>query len=74
MAKYTQQDWAKAKKLCRLSNEDIRRAKVLGFTPKALIRNIPNKNQMWKLSVKDWINELYDEKYPDSESDDDLPF
>ncbi len=76
MAKYTEQDWKKAKALCHLSNEEITMAKKLGMTPKSLIKNIPNKNQKWKLPVKDWVRSLYYEKHPD-EMDfdtDELPF
>ena len=38
-------------------------AKELGMTPKVLIKNIPTPNQRWKASVKDWIRELYEEKF-----------
>ncbi len=55
-------DWKKAKKLCRLNEADIRAAKELGFRPKALIRNIPNKDQQWKLPVKEWIWDLWETK------------
>ena len=52
-------DWARAKKMCRLSVEDIRMAKEMGFKPKSLVKNIPSKSQQWKLPVKQWIRELY---------------
>lgn len=57
--------WVKAKNLCRLNQDDIRKAKELGLGPKSLIKNIPSPNQQWKQSVKDWINELYDERFAD---------
>ena len=53
-------DWAKAKKLCRLSAEDIRMAKELGFKPRTLIKNQPSPQQQWKQPVKFWIRELYE--------------
>ena len=34
-------DWAEAKRRCRLNNEDIALAKRLGMTPKTLIKTIP---------------------------------
>ena len=30
-------------------------AKDLGFKPKSLIKNIPNKSEQWKAPVKEWI-------------------
>ncbi len=55
-------EWAKAKKLCRLNQDDIRKAKELGLKPKALIKNIPSPTQRWKLPVKYWITELYQQR------------
>ena len=60
-------DWARAKKMCRLNMEDIRMAKEMGFKPKSLIKNIPSKNQQWKLPVKQWVRELYLEKQEKAE-------
>ena len=54
--------WAKAKKLCRLNMEDIRKAKELGLNPKTLMKNIPGPNQLWKAPVKQWIRELYEKR------------
>ena len=54
--------WAKAKKLCRLNMDDIRKAKELGMKPKSLMKNIPSPDQLWKACVKIWIRELYEEK------------
>jgi len=55
-------EWAKAKKLCRLNQEDIRMAKELGFRPRSLMKNIPDKSQRWKAPVKIWIRDLYEKK------------
>ena len=57
-------EWAKAKKLCRLSQEEVAMAQRLGFTPRALIGNIPSPTQRWKAPVKEWVRDLYDEKFP----------
>src|SRR5688572_26203677 len=55
--------WAKAKKVCRLNMEDIRMAKALGFSPKSLMKNNPSPTQKWKLPVREWIRELYAERF-----------
>lgn len=54
--------WAKAKELCRLNMEDVRKAKELGLTPQALIRNVPGSHQKWKAPVKVWIEDLYEKR------------
>lgn len=54
--------WAEAKQLCRLNMDDIRKAKELGLSPQALIKNVPSASQAWKAPVKDWIQELYDQR------------
>jgi hypothetical protein len=52
--------WPEAKKLCRLSQNDVTMARSLGFQPDALLRARPDpKQKKWKLSVKDWIHELH---------------
>jgi hypothetical protein len=55
--------WAEAKRLCRLSADDVRKAKELGLKPRTLIRNRPNAQQQWKLPVHLWVRELYDRKH-----------
>ena len=57
------QAWADAKKRCRLNASDIQMAKELGMAPKSLMKNIPGPNQRWKAPVKDWIRDLYEEKF-----------
>jgi len=37
-------------------------ARELGLNPRSLIKNIPSPTQQWKLPVKQWIHELYEEK------------
>ena len=55
-------DWAEAKRRCRLSEEELRMAKELGFAPRSLIKNIPSPSQPWKSSVRDWVRGLYEKK------------
>lgn len=38
-----------------------------GFNAKSLIRNIPNKKEMWKAPVKDWIHDMYEKRQRKSE-------
>ena len=52
-------DWAAAKRLCRLSAEDVRMAKALGLNPRKLMKNIPSSQERWKAPVRDWVCELY---------------
>ena len=56
--------WAKAKKVCRLNMDDIRKAKELGLSPQTLIKNVPGPSQQWKTPVKVWIQELYEQRNP----------
>jgi hypothetical protein len=55
--------WPEAKKRCRLNRHDIAMAKALGFGPDALIRNIPDPKQKWKAPVKQWIRDLYEDRF-----------
>ena len=70
--------WAEAKRRCRLNENDIMMAKKMGLTPQTLIKNIPSKTERWKAPVKQWIHELYADKYGnvpgDKSKDDSLPF
>src|SRR5690349_13632832 len=52
-------EWTEAKRLCRLSQEDVRKAKELGLNPRKLIKNRPNASERWKQPVHLWIRELY---------------
>lgn len=49
---YKQELWDEAKKKCRIGDEEIRMAKEMGLNPKSLIKNIPNKSEMWKAPRK----------------------
>lgn len=54
--------WIEAKRRCRLNDNDIRIAKELGLNPRSLIKNIPSRTEPWKLPVKAWIHEIYEER------------
>ena len=60
--------WAKAKKLCRLSREDIRMAQELGFHPRSLMKNIPAPTEQWKAPVKDWIRSEYEKRFGETQT------
>ena len=59
---YKPELWAEAKRKCRLNESDIRMAKEMGLNPKSLIKNIPSPKEQWKLPVKDWIHERYEDR------------
>src|SRR5215475_2555088 len=54
--------WREAKRRCRLTDEEVRMAKQLGFQPKSLIQNIPSRSGQWKAPVNEWVRSLYEEK------------
>jgi hypothetical protein len=56
-------EWVKAKRLCRLSNEEVRMARELGMGPRSLIKSIPNPKQKWKDPVGVWIRSLYAKRF-----------
>jgi hypothetical protein len=41
-------EWVKAKSLCRLSDDEVRMARDLWIGPRALIKSIPNPKERWK--------------------------
>lgn len=55
--------WTKAQRLCRLSINDVRKAKELGMSPKSLLKNIPSPTQRWKLPMKLWVRELHAKRF-----------
>ena len=59
---YKPELWAEAKKKCRMIEIDFRLAKEMGLNAKSLIKNIPNPKEQWKLPVKDWIHEMYEDR------------
>ena len=62
MMAYSEQDWKKAKKLCRLNEEDIRIAREMGLNPKSLMKNIPGKDQQWKAPVRQWLWSIWEDR------------
>ena len=59
---YSDQQWQEAKRKCRLSVEDIERAKRLGLNPRSLIKNIPNKSEQWKAPVSVWLRAIEEKR------------
>jgi hypothetical protein len=55
-------EWERAKRLCRLNADDVRKAKELGLNPRKLVKNIPSPSEPWKSPVRVWIRELYEER------------
>ena len=79
--------WAKAKQVCRLNQSDVAMAKRLGISPQSLMKNSPSPSQPWKAPVKEWIHQLYADRFgrhppvrdsaepsPSEPSCDDVPF
>ena len=56
-------EWAEAKRRCRLSDEALQMAKELGFGPRGLIKNIPAKTERWKLPVEAWVREQHRKRF-----------
>ena len=59
---YNEQLWQDAKKKCRLTDDDIARAKRLGLNPRSLIKNIPSKSEPWKARVSVWLCEMEEKR------------
>ena len=59
---YSDKLWKEAKLRCRLNEDDIRKAKEMGLNPKSLIKNIPSKQQQWKMPVKEWLRDMWDDR------------
>ncbi len=58
----TEREWAEALQRCRLSPDEVRMARELGFKPRSLIANIPGKAEPWKAPVAEWVVELYEKR------------
>jgi len=63
MKAHRAEEWAEAKKRCRLSDEALRMAKELGFGPRTLIKSMPARSQQWKLPVEAWVRELHRKRF-----------
>jgi hypothetical protein len=60
--KKKEEEWVRAKKLCRLNSETIKMAKEMGLNPRSLIKNISSPKQQWKAPVHVWIREMYEDR------------
>jgi len=60
---YSKELWLEVKRRCKLNDEEIQMAKEMGLNPKSLIKNIPNKNEQWKTSVKIWVRDMYEDRF-----------
>jgi hypothetical protein len=65
VARNREDDWAEAKRLCRLSKEELRMARGMGLNPRKLIKNRPSPSQRWKAPVGAWVRELYRKRFGD---------
>ena len=63
MARRREADWAEAKRLCRLSKEEVRMARALGMNPRKLTKNRPSPSQRWKAPVGEWVRELHRKRF-----------
>jgi len=59
VGRFREEDWAAAKRLCRLSVEEVRMARELGLNPRKLSKHVPSPAQPWKLPVGQWVRELH---------------
>ena len=59
VGRFREEDWAAAKRHCRLSAEEVRMARQLGLNPRKLAKHVPSPGQLWKLPVGEWVRELY---------------
>lgn len=56
-------EWARAKKLCRLNARQIEMAKQLGMNPRKLPNLIPSPGQRWKAPVGEFIEGLHAKRF-----------
>jgi hypothetical protein len=63
-------EWQEAKRLCRLSDEEVRMARELGLKPRSLIKNTPAKSQPWKAPVSEWIRDLHATRFGEARKPD----
>ncbi|MDR2302906.1 MAG: hypothetical protein LBF38_12840 [Deltaproteobacteria bacterium] len=64
---HSEEKWREAKRICRLNKDDIALAKRLGLSPRSLTKNIPNKNQLWKAPIKQWLRDIEESRQIKSE-------
>lgn len=59
---YKPELWAETKKKCKLEEKEIQMVREMGLNHKSLIKNILNPREQWKLPIKDWIYEMYEDR------------
>ncbi len=62
--RHSEEAWAHAKRVCRLSARHVEMAKKVGMNPKKLPGLVPSKSQPWKASVGLFIEECYVKRFP----------
>ncbi len=62
--RHSDEAWAHAKRVCRLSARHVEMAKKLGMNPKKLPGLVPSKSQPWKAPVGPFIEECYAKRFP----------
>lgn len=63
MGRLREEDWAEAKRRCRLSAEEVRMARALGLNPRKLSKHVPSPSQPWKLPVGQWVRKLHGKSF-----------
>jgi hypothetical protein len=58
----SEREWAEAAQRCRLAPDEVRMARELGFKPRSLMKNLPNRTEPWKAPVAEWVRELYEKR------------
>ena len=66
----SEQAWATAKALCRLSARQVEMAQALGMNPRKLPRLRPTAEQRWKLPVGAFIEACYRKRFSAPSGDD----
>lgn len=61
--------WSDAKKRYKLIDGHIRMAKELGLNPKKFGSYAPNKQELWKEPLPDFIEEIYARRFKKREPD-----
>ena len=62
--RHSEEAWAHAKRVCRLSARHVEMAKKVGMNPKKLPGLVPSKSQPWKASVGLFIEACYVKRFP----------
>jgi hypothetical protein len=53
------QTWVEAARRCRLSQDEVRMTRGLGFKPRSLLKNTPSPHQPWKAPTAEWVRDPY---------------